>query len=1074
MRSIVTFFLKNPVASNLLMVLLLIFGYFGLMSMKSTFFPVAESRLISVRIVYPGASPEEVERGVILKIEDNLKGLTGVERVSSVSSENSGVVSIEVLQNFDTDLVLRDVKNAIDRIPSFPVGMEPPIIYKQENLTFSISFAISGDHDLATLKFYAREAENDLRAIDGISKISLTGFPDEEIEISFRESDLRAYNLTFNEAANSVRQSNLEITGGTIKGEKEELLVRVDDKGYYAADLRQIPLVTTPDGSIIRLEDVADVKDIWSDNPNRSFINGKPAVIVNVQNTIEEDLLDIADKVKAYMKTFESKYDGVETVLVRDGSKTLQQRIDLLSENGYIGFLLVFIFLGMFLHYRLAFWVAIAIPISFAGMFIFAPMLGVTINVISLFGMIIVIGILVDDGIVIGENIYQHYERGATPFDAAVEGTLEVFPAVTSAIITTAIAFSTFFFIDGRLGDFFFEMSIVVILTLVFSLVEGLLILPEHISHSQALNKDAKPGPIDRFFLTINKGFDWVMGLMRDKTYAPVLRFFMEYRFLGLAIPFGLMMISFAAVGGGMVKATFFPYIERDDFSVNIKLPSGTREQFTADWLDHIEKATWEVNDELSKNLEDGLQLIQKVEKNVGPTTYQGNMTISLLDGELRGEMSSIEIANAVRKAAGPIVGAESVTYGTSSPFGKPISVSIVGNEYDALKGAVEMLKAEMQEITELKDVVDNNQEGLREINIDLKEKALLLGLSVQDVLSQVRSGFFGSEVQRLQRGEDEVRVWVRYDKEDRSNIGKLENMRIRTPGGGEFPLSELANFSVQRGVIAINHIDGKREIKVEADVADPNASVSDLTANIQGVIVPAVRQEYPSVGFIFEGQNREQEKSAKSMQRVLPIIFILMFAVIALTFRSISQTIMVFALIPFCMIGVIWGHYIMALPISLFSILGVIALIGILVNDSLVFITTYNNMIKRGEDQMEAVFQAGYARFRPILLTSVTTVLGLGPLMLNKSFQAQFLIPMAASVAFGLLAATVILLIVLPIFIILANRYKVYTLFLWEGEKPAYEEVEPAYPDRKSGFGVYFGTFIVVVAAILLISNIF
>ena len=438
MKKIVTFFVKNPVASNLVMVLLLVFGFFGLMSMKSTFFPVAESRLISVRIVYPGASPEEIERGVVLKIEDNLKGLTGVERVSSVSSENSGIVNVEVLQNFDTDLVLRDVKNAVDQIPSFPVGMEPPIIFKQESLNFSISFAVTGDLDLNTLKFYAREAESDLRGIDGISKINLTGFPDEEIEIAFRENDLRAYNLTFNEAATAVRRANLEITGGTIKGENEELLVRVDEKGYYAKDLVRIPLRTNVDGSIIRLEDVADVRDIWSDNPNRSYVNDQPAVVVNVQNTNEEDLLDIAEKVRNYMAEFNEQHEGVETVLIRDGSDTLQQRIDLLSENGYIGFILVLIFLGMFLHYRLAFWVAIAIPISFAGMFIFAPMLGVTINVISLFGMIIVIGILVDDGIVIGENIYQHYERGATPLDAAVNGTLEVFPAVTSAIITTA------------------------------------------------------------------------------------------------------------------------------------------------------------------------------------------------------------------------------------------------------------------------------------------------------------------------------------------------------------------------------------------------------------------------------------------------------------------------------------------------------------------------------------------------------------------------------------------------------------------------------------------------------------
>jgi len=1054
MRSLIKYFIKYEIAANLLMFALLGLGIFGLFNMKSTFFPEQESRIIQIELIYPGASPEEIEEGVINKIEENLVGVTGIERSTSVSRENSGTVTVEVLRDYSTDDVFQDVQNAVDQISSFPARLEPPVVYIQENLGFAISFALTGDVDLKTLKRFGRTVEEDLRAIDGISKVELGGFPDEEIEIAFRERDLRAYGLTFQEATTAIRNANLEVTGGTLKGEEEELLVRADNKSYYADGLLDIVVKTNPNGGVVRLYEIADVRDRWADNPNRNYLNGKPSVVVTVQNTIEEDIIGIVDKVKTYLDDFNAENQAVQAQVIRDGSVNLRQRIDLLFENGVLGFMIVLLLLAMFLNWRLAFWVALAIPISLAGMLVCANLLDVSINIISLFGMILVIGILVDDGIVIGESIYQEYEKGVPRFKAAVEGTMKVLPAVFSAILTTVIAFSTFFFIDGTLGDFFSSMAIVVIFSLVFSLVEGAFILPAHVAHSKALDPDKDKN-------VVTEKLDNFMNWMRDKVYGPALRFSMNNGFLSVAIVVGLLVITVGAIQGGIIRGTFFPVVEPDNISVTLQLPAGTREHITEKWLKHIEDAAWEVNEEMSEEFFNGEKKpIEQIQRNIGPTTYQGTISISLIDGEARDTLATRQVTNAIRQRAGEIPIAEVLTYGSATPFGKPISVSLVGNNPERLDAAANELKNELQSLTELADVVDNNQEGLREINIELKEKARYLGLNLQDVVGQVRSGFFGSEVQRLQRGRDEVRVWVRYDEDDRSRITQLEDMRVRFSDGREFPLSEIANLTIERGVIAINHIDGKREIKVEADVARDDVSVSEMTEAVKSEIVPSILKDYPSVSALYEGQNREQEKTAQSLQTVLPIVLVLMLFSIALTFRSIGQTLCVFLLIPFAFIGVGWGHWLMSTPISFLSILGLIALVGILVNDALVFVTTYNSMLEEGQSQMEALYETGVSRFRPILLTTLTTFAGLAPLLFEKSLQAQFLIPMAISVSFGLLIVTLVILLILPVLLIFTNRFKVYASYAWNGVKPSLEAVEPA-TKAQGGYGyVWFLVF--------------
>ena len=1042
MKSFIAYFIKYPIAANLIMFGLLILGFMSLLQMKATFFPEFESRNLLIQTVYPGASPEEVEEGIINKIEENLKGLSGLERYTSVSSENSGQITVEVEKGYNPDLVLQEVKNEVDRISSFPVGMEPPTIFKVESLGRAISFALSGnDASLQALKAAARRVEEDLLQIEGLSKVELSGFPDEEIEIAFREADLQGYGLTFQEAAEAVRRTNVDITGGTVKGRDEELLLRARNKEYYAEGLRDVIVKASPGGGVVRLSQVATIRDRWADRPNRTYLDGSPSVNILVQNTLEEDMLEITDTVKGYLAVFNQESPDIKASVISDASITLRQRINTLINNGWQGFLIVCVLLAVFLHWRLAFWVALSIPISFAGMFIVAAYMGITLNVISLFGMILVIGILVDDGIVIGENIYSYHENGYPRVKAAIDGTHNVIGAVFAAILTTVIAFSSFFFLDGSLGDFFPEMAVVVIFSLVFSLVEGFIILPTHVAHSKALDPDAKPNWMQR-------RFDALMNLLRDRMYAPVLDWVLGNKWIAFCLCLAVLLSSFGLVGGGFVKTTFFPIIPGDDVQVTLQLSAGTPESKTKQVLDRIAAAAEEVNVDLSeKYYNNDKELVERVEVKLGPTTYEGTVTVAMIPGEDREPVTQQEVTNAIREAVGPIDEAEVLSFGGRSFFGKPVSVSLVGSNIDELDEATRDLKSELEQMSELTDVVDNNQEGLREINISLKEKARYLGLDLQDIVGQVRSAFFGAEAQRLQRGEDEVRVWLRYGEESRRSIADLQRMRIRLPNGSEYPLSEIARLDPQRGVIAINHVDGRREVKVEADISNSSASVTDINAQVTDEILPRVLERYPGVSTVADGQVRNQQKTSSSLAVVGPVVLALMFFVIALTFRSVLQTVVLFLLIPFGLIGVIGGHWLMDKPLSLFSFLGIIALIGVIVNDGLVFVSSYNENLRKKMPMMEALAEAGRSRFRPILLTSITTFAGLAPLLLNKSRQAQFLIPMAISVAFGLLAVTVILLVLLPALLVLLNRIRYY---IRKGFRPnevwTYTNVEPAY----------------------------
>ena len=1061
MKKVINYFIKYHVAVNVVILAFLLFGVLGVSSLKSSFFPLNESHIVQISVAYPGASPQEIEEGVVLKIEDNLKGLAGVERVTSVSRENSGSVTVEVEKERDIDFMLLQVKNAVDRVPSFPSGMEPLVVSKQEQIRSTINFALSGENiPLLTLKKIARQVENDIRAMEGISQIEITGYPEEEIEIAVEENKLLAYKLSFTTVAQAVAKANIIVTGGRLKTGAEEFLIRANNKSYYADELNQIVVASQADGTLIHLGDVAEVRDRFSETPNASFINGNLAVNVRISSTNTEDLLSTADKIKAYIKTFNAGRDNLQIEILNDQSILLKQRTNLLVENALQGMLLVLIFLSLFLNTRLAFWVAFGLPIAFLGMFIFAPIFNVTINILSLFGMIIVIGILVDDGIVIAENIYQHYERGKSPFRAALDGVLEVIPPVVSAIITTVLAFSLFLFLDSRIGEFFGEVSIVVILTLVVSLVEALIILPAHLAHSKALSKQRKEPKtlIAKSFAqlrVINEFGDRMMQYMRDKIYTPVFEFTLNNRLLTMSLFIAALFLTIGSIGGGVVRTSFFPSIASDRVQVTLTMPNGTNEKITDSIISLIEEKSKIVEQELNEKYlsETGKTLFVNRIKTLGNGSSRASLTLNMLPGEERPDIIRASmVSSRLAELVGPVIGAESLVFGSGNNFGgSPVSVSLLSNNIEELKAAKAELKQILLSNDLLKDVTDNDPAGIKEITIQLKDNGYALGLDLQYIIGQVRSGFFGVQAQRFQRGQDEIRIWVRYKKEDRSSITQLEDMKISLPNGERVPLKEIADYTVERGEVLINHLDGRREIQVSADLKNPqDTSATDIMLDLQQNIIPQIQAKYPTISPSYEGQNREASKLSASLASAGIPILILIYMTIAFTFRSFSQPVLLILLVPLSITGVAWGHWIHNFPLNILSILGIIALIGIMVNDGLVLIGRFNNNLRQGMSFDSALINAGKSRFRAIFLTSVTTVAGLAPLLLEKSRQAQFLKPMAISVSYGIAFATLLTLIVLPIFLSFSNQIKVYLKWLSSGDFPTKEAVERALTELK------------------------
>lgn len=1055
MRSIIEYFVKYPILANILIGLTVVGGIISMLNTQKSFFPTLEDKNITVVVTYPGASPDEMEEGVTLKIEEALKSVVGIYEITSTSAENYSNINIQKIDGYDIDELYTDVKNAVDGISSFPVGAEKPIIVKQKSRTTAQWLALTGDVELRVLKQFAEDIEDELLATGVISQVGISGFPPLEISIEVPEEVLRRFNITFSEVANAVRANNRDVSAGSVKTTTEEILIRSRAKDTDADKIGDIVIRSNPDGSKLLLRDVATIREMFADQPNKSYLNGQLAVLIEVRRLEREDLQEISDTVEKYVADFNEKNEAVKLTMTRDFMDLLSQRLDMLTSNGLMGLVLVLLSLGLFLSLRLSFWVAWGIPSAFMGMFIIGAFFGLTINMISLFGMILVVGILVDDGIVIAENIYAHFEKHGNPIKAAIDGTVEVIPAVVTSVITTIVAFVPLLLLTGSF-EMMKDMALVVILSLGFSLIEACLILPSHLSSRKVLAPKKEGTTSHKIRSFLNKNIEY----LRINIYGSALRFTMKYRAISVAI---VLLFVFTVVGllrGGFIPSTLFPPIAFNSINVDIAFKPGEREDKVENYLNQFDEAIWQVNEDLKAELKTETDIVKYTFTNIGGSSFEsgahtGNVNVFHEELDDFG-LNQFDLIERLRTAIGPVPDAEKFAIGGRSRWGKPVSVRILGKNYEELAAAKEYLKKELEKLSELKDVTDDIPIGNREVQLDLLNQAYFLGLTNADITTQLRQGFFGEEVQRFMKGNDEIRVWVRYPKEDRKSIDQMETVKIKD-GENEYPLSQLATYNIARGVSGIRHYEASRSVTVEADMIDPYGDVNAILAKVEQQIIPSMLAEFPRVKVDYGGQSQERARSANEIGVYFLGAFVVIFFILMINFRSMYQALIVLLMVPLGWLSGILGHGIetwvsdIPKPVSMLSAWGMIALMGVVINDAVVFMAKYNSLIKDdGRSVYQAAYEAGLSRFRPIMLTSLTTVLGLFPLIKETSFQAQFLIPMAISVAYGILFGTIIVLLFFPVFIIIFNDMRVYAKWLWTGTRPTREEVERVVIDQK------------------------
>jgi len=1048
MRKLIAYFIKYPIYANAIIIITAIAGFLSLTMMPHSFFPELPPNKVYVNVSYPGASPEEIEEGITTRIEESLNGIEGVEEVTSTSSENFSAVTIEVYEGFEIDDVLTDVKNSVDAIYSFPTGAEKPTVQKQKSRGMGGMgnmvgyYALNGPDDLWKLKEKADKIEQDLLNDDEISQIQVIGYAPIIISVEIDEASLLRHNINFDAISTAIKLSNIDISGGSIKTQKDEIIIRSNNRNTNTAGVENIVIFSDRNGDIVRLKDIAKVALEFSDIPMKTFVNGERSISFLIKKTPEEDIKKIANSLEKYIAEFNAENPEFEIITLFQFADMLDQRIETLSNNLFIGLFLVVIILGLFLSFRLSSWVAFGIPFSFIGMISFGLLYGMTINMISLFGMILVVGILVDDGIVIAENIYKHFEKGKTPMKAALDGTMEVVTPVLTSVLTTVFAFSTLLFVGGQM-EMMQEMAFSVIAALLFSLVEAFLVLPSHLASRAVLteNTDSRIGKI-------KKVVESKVVQLRN-WYTKVNTFFVKNYRKHVWTPMAIIVIVVIMLATGVIRWTFFPSVPFNEVKIEFAYKPGEREFRTEKFLWYIDGIIQVYHQELIEEYNDTLftdvSLTVGFTENLGVSgSHVGSLRLAIEENEL---ISTIDISNEIQRRIHPdsLAVMEKISVGGFQQFGKAVSISLQSEDDDELKNAVNWLKERISSINMVKEVMDNGGVGNREIHIKLKEKAYALGLNEATVMKQIRQGFFGEEVQRLIVGRDEVKIWLRYPESDRNNIEDLNKVKIKTMGGEMYPLESIANYEYKRGRVKINHINGAKEIRVDANLYNAEFS-GDVNAEIEREYLGLMKNKFPKVSYKVMGQAEEAADSGKRLGIAFLISIILIVLTIALNFKSFYQARLILMVVPIGIFSAILGHGIIGKPFSIMSVWGVIALIGILVNDAVVMLDKYNRNIAEGMNMNDAVISAGTSRFRAIILTTITTFVGLFPLILEKSFQAQFLIPMAISVAFGVLFGTIILLLYFPSLILYFNDMRRARWWLWIGgdTPPTKMDVEP------------------------------
>ncbi len=1054
-RGPISWMARNHVASNLLMIVLIAGGLSIGAQVKQEVFPEFQLDIVTVSVPYPGASPSEVEQGVILAIEEEVRSLDGVKRVTATAVEGNAGVTIELEAGVNANRALADVKSAVDRITSFPNEIEEPVVSLASNRREVITMVLYGDQTEEVLKQIGERIRQELLLRPKVTFVELDGVRSREIAIEISQANLRRYGLTLPQVADLVRRTALELPGGGVKTSGGEILVRTAERRDFGYEFADIPVVALADGTVVRLDDVAEIRDGFEDSDLKATFNGQSAVLIKAYRSGIETPIEVSDEVRAYIAENETLLPpGLGLSVLSDRSEMYRDRLDLLIRNARLGLVLVLLVLGLFLNARLAFWVTMGIPISFLGSLLLLPAMDVSINMISLFAFIITLGIVVDDAIVVGENIFEMRQRGMSRARAAVVGAQTIAMPVTFSVLTTIVAFTPMFFVPGPPGKFFRVIPAIVVCVLLISLVESLFVLPAHLGHKGTLGKglwhffmypfsrkvrqevvdpnpddeSSAPAPESRFMKWLNgpqRRFAVVLQRFIDKRYRPALRWATANRYLTVATAFGLLLATLGFVASGRLKFTFMPKVDADTISARAVLPYGSPFEDTKDVESRLLETAYDtIEDFGAEDVVRGVFSISGKEINVatGPSrpavgagSHLGNVQVYLEPADKR-TFSATEFASRWREKVRDLTGLESLSfvYATGPGSGKPIEVQLSHPDIDTLEQAAERVAGELSGYAGVRDVDDGFAEGKPQLDFRLTPLGHSLGLTVNELALQVRSAFYGAEALRQQRGRDEIKVMVRRPEAERESEYDIENLLVRTPDGGEVPLYTAATVSRGRAYTTINRADGQRVVTVSADV-NASTNAEQVMADFAAGPLPAIVADFRGMAGSFEGDSRDRDDSLQSLKSNFMLALLVIFALLAIPFRSYIQPIVVMSAIPFGIVGAVGGHVIMGYDLSLISIMGIVAVSGIVVNDSLVLVHAANEVRDAGATPYEAIQAAGARRLRPILLTSLTTFFGLAPMILETSVQARFLIPMAISIGFGVMFATVIILLIVP-----------------------------------------------------------
>lgn len=1056
-RGIIAWMAQNSVAANLLLILVVLLGLYAAVNIRKEVFPTFPSEVMTVVVPYPGSSPEEVEEGIIVKVEEAIQDLDGIREVRSAANEGSGVVTIEIEPGLDIADMLNKVTVRVNSISSFPTEAEEPIIAERLSRSRVIRIAIYGELDEAQLKNFADEVKDELLLISGITQIEITGVRDFEISIELSDSTLRQYGLTFDQVVNTIRNRSRDLPGGSLRTSAGNISLRSEGQVYTGAEFADLVLISRDDGTLIKLGDIATIRDAFEDQPILSHFNGKPAIGLTVYSIGQQSALAISQRVRDYtVKKQAESPPGVSMAAWSDSSRILNSRINLLLKNALQGGVLVILVLSLFLRPALAFWVVIGVPFSFLGaLFLIAtPAIDMSINVLSLFGFILVLGIVVDDAIVTSESAYAVLEEENNGVHSIIKGVKRVATATIFGVITTILAFSPMLMLDTGFGRFFGVIAPVVILCLIFSLIETKLILPAHLRHIR-VNGETEPsnrfsglpviGPnigksidgfITAFFAVINSvqsRFSEGMKTFVTNRYNPMLSTAVQYRYLTLAIFISIFIVTIAMLPAGWVRFVFFPNVPSDNIQATLVLPQGTPYTTTHAYAKKIEAAVLTVNQQYKDETAYENDLIEFI-STVSEKDTEAAFRASLIPSTER-EISSIKIANRWREAIGELPGVKELSFNANAgPGGSAIDIQLQSDNLDELRLAADAIANALRRFDGVFDVRDTFGAGGPEANIVVTPVGESLGLGQAELARQVRQAFFGAEIQRVQRGRHEVRVYARFPEQERKALDSLASMWVRLPDGTEVPFSVVGRVQEQTGISTINRVDRNRIVNVRADINKAAVEPGKVLSRIETTVFKELKSQYPSVDFVMEGETKDQAENTQALLLGSVIVLVMIYAALAIPLRSYGQPLYIMSVIPFGFVGAILGHFLTGKSLSILSIIGIIALSGIVVNDSLVLVDHINQRIRDGAEKLEAVFHAGERRFRAVILTSITTFVGLAPLLLETSIQAQFLIPMATSVAFGVMFATTVTLILVPVLFFVIHDIK--TLFAKETDE--------------------------------------